>query len=275
MKPGRTFWNEKSLARANRGKPSAVERARRKLRAAVAPYSEKWRRESQEDQENFSGAVPESDKRVNENRDMTALQKARLRTLVHRELASKFQDYSHFEEALARVLKKHPDLAGGRAELANEFNNVPTPAVFRQEVAAAQQANGGDYDLAFAATMEKYSGLGLRQPDLSNEDLSEAVARTEQVQKLVREYCATYGLDPNRSADYTRAYARVLELNPTIADAMHKPSRSNSNLWRSTPRDGTTPPSKSGRGQGNPAAALTSVQAALYSPPDRAKALAK
>jgi hypothetical protein len=260
-----SFWNETTLRRLNKGKKTpmqlANERDIARFRAWVADLTAKWRTEDQQDQT-----------RTNESEmNMTSEQKNKLRQLVHDHLQRTFRGYDKYEQALAEVLAKHKGEFGNTATVTAEFMNEhregrPSPAEFRAEILREQRATGLSYTQAFELVCGRYPEL--QHPTLANDrnDTEGAGARSEQIQKLVREYCEAFGLDPKGPA-YTNAFKRVLEMHPEIASAMHLPGRSNANTWRAASSDGTTPPSKYPQGQGVPGPAMT--------PPERAAKLAK
>src|ERR1035438_727043 len=163
---------------------------------------------------------------------MSTDQKNKFRKLVFEELKRTFSDYTHWNEAAARVLKQHPEFANCSAEFANEMAVLPSPTQFAQEVAVATQANGGNRDLAFRPVCEKYPGM--RSPELSNqisdEDAAEQRDRREKLQKLMQKRAKDFNLNLSDPAIYTRTFNLVLQDHPELANAMHQPGRAPVNM---------------------------------------------
>jgi hypothetical protein len=235
------FWNEVTLRRLNHGKksPSEIqnERDRQRLKTLVAGLVAKWRSENSAEQDQTRTQI-ESANTMTTNEQ----QKNRLRGLIHRELRSTFRDWTQWAPAADAVLKKHPELKGAKAELSNEFKALPSPVQFQQELAEMTTKNGGNRDLAFRALCERYPLLSPQfSNQLNDDDAQEQRERREQLQKLIRQYCKEQGFDLAKPGIYDLAFKRVLQKNPELANAMHKPGRANANRWIPTASDGHTP----------------------------------
>jgi hypothetical protein len=184
---------------------------------------------------------------------MTQDPKSKLFRLVYRELRHHhFNQVAKFPEALAKVAAKHPEFSNIKSEAAAEFANEtasgPTPELFRQEVMVAQQANGGDYDLAFQVTCQKYPAMQ-RRIAFQNEEQAEELADSDKAGKEFGELLNTWfvlhpNLDRNKQADYDVGYRTVAQAHPEVMSRMIKPRKGPTNLWRKTSVDGHTPPRK-------------------------------
>jgi hypothetical protein len=278
----RSWPAECALHRINHGKKPCAEieneRDGQRLKALVAKLVTRWATEDAADQrvktESANEIMNENDTvpltQVTGKRPQlanTADDSARkLRYLVHTELKKRFLDHTHYNEVLADVVKKHPQLAGAKAELANEFNALPSPVQFRAEVRREQTAQNCSYELAFETVADRYPAL--RQPQFGNEDLGDSAAAGNAFRELVNRYFVDHPtLKRTSQHDYDFVFAKMSREHPELTARMHTPMRSNANVWLASTSDGKTPTRKSApQGQGKNLPAAT--------PPERAAKLA-
>jgi hypothetical protein len=253
-------WNTvAALARQNKGKKSPAqlehETERGRLRNAISQVVAEWANDDLAEQPRTT---------TNESAQiMNTDQKTKLRRMVHKELRARFWDYTKFPDALANVVRAHPEFANIKSvlvtEFANEQSEKPTPKAFRAEVLREQKATGLTYSEAFDVVIERHPAL-LSERNFANErpDLSDSTAAGAEFQKRLDAYFETYtALDRRKPTDYSKAFNTVCKENPDLMARMNTPGRSPVNLWRSTDSDGKTPAKRlnvSGRdSENNPA----------------------
>jgi hypothetical protein len=234
-----------AMRRQNRGKLNATELANEKqrtqLRQHISALHARWAIED---------AAEPRVKADRENNMTTNDQKTKLFKLTYRELRhSFFNQVAEFPKALAKVVAARPEFSNIKSEVASEFINDtasgPTPELFRQEVAVAQKANGGDYDLAFQATFQKYPAMQ-RRIAFQNEEQAEELADSGKAGKEFSELLnAWFNNHPTRNrnlqSDYNIGYYATAQAHPEVMSRMIKPRTGPTNLWRQTRSDGHTP----------------------------------
>ena len=240
-----SWQTECALRRQNRGKLNATELAneeqRTLLRKHISALHARWAIED---------AAEPRVKADRENNMTTNDQKTKLFKLTYRELRHHhFNQVAEFPKALAKVVAAHPEFSNCKAEAAAEFTNetanAPTADQFQQEVLEAQRANGGNFDLAFRVTCQKFPAMQ-RRLTFQNEEQAEELADSGKAGKEFSEllnawFVAHPNLDRAKQADYDRGYRTVAQAHPEVMSRMIKPRKGPTNFWRQTRSDGHTP----------------------------------
>jgi len=243
-----SFWNDSTLKRQNRGKPSAEQldyrETRTRFQHSVSALQVQWANEDAAEQ---TTRTADTEQMKNMNTDT----KSKLVRLAYRAVRKDFfGDFTKFPAALAKVIGKHPaEFSNCREAVLAEFQNeeaaMPTSLSIKAEVAREQKASGLDYDTSFRVVAERCPTLA-RRTTIQNEEIAEELADSRKAGAELLEAVNVYfnnhpGMDRTKQADYQYVWNHVYKLNPEITSRLHRPGRPAANLWLPGASDGKTP----------------------------------